>query len=148
MITQKRSNEIWVSDLLKSRFSRVHFELETICIKHNIGFKTISNTLDIWCRDYMPIQLDKNNYLQFTYKPDYLKDFPELITTDYWCDAFKGKNVKKSSLLVDGGNVIYFKDIAVLTEKIYEENDTLSPYEIVEQIKQELGVHQIGRAHV
>lgn len=40
-----------------------------------INHMELSNTNDIWCRDYMPVSLfDDGYYATYEYKPDYLWD--------------------------------------------------------------------------
>ena len=39
---------------------------------HGIPLRTIPGTQDIWCRDYMPIQVAEDRFVQFRYAPDYL----------------------------------------------------------------------------
>ena len=45
---------------------------------HGIDFAWLPRTENdnyIWARDYMPIQLEKNLFLQYQYNPDYLKRY-------------------------------------------------------------------------
>ena len=40
---------------------------------HNgVEFAAVKNTADIWMRDYMPIQIDRDTFVTYKYRPDYL----------------------------------------------------------------------------
>ncbi len=60
------------SEWLKKDYPDIFIGVARILNKHNIAYDAIPNTKDIWCRDYMPLQLDKERYLCYEYKPDYL----------------------------------------------------------------------------
>lgn len=36
----------------------------------SIEWSEVKNTKDIWIRDYMPIQLDKNSFVVYDYNPN------------------------------------------------------------------------------
>ena len=42
--------------------------------KRDIPFTYLKGTKDIWCRDYMPIQIQKDRFVFYRYTPDYLQD--------------------------------------------------------------------------
>ncbi len=81
----------------------------------------IPGTKDVWVRDFMPLQLDEDRFLQFRYDPDYLRDSPEL-RTDNGASLVPFQYCRYSNLVIDGGNIVRWKDAAVLTEKVYKEN--------------------------
>ena len=45
----------------------------TILKKHDVEYRLLKGTKDIWCRDYMPIQTESGKLVQFRYDPSYLK---------------------------------------------------------------------------
>ncbi len=77
----------------------------------------------------MPIQIDGNRFLKYTYHPDYLKPkaYQHLLSN---VDSIIQKNnpifenlqVTESNLILDGGNIVRSKNIAILTNKIFSEN--------------------------
>jgi len=87
----------------------------------------LNNTRDIWARDYMPIQVSKDKFIEFRYDPDYLqgigkerravKTYPDIV-----CDNLGIKTVK-SDIILDGGNVIKSDNAVILTDKIVKENE-------------------------
>lgn len=68
-----RPNTVYISSLLKKKFPTAAKELISVLDKHNIIVKELTNTKDIWCRDYMPIQNRLGELVQFKYNPSYLK---------------------------------------------------------------------------
>lgn len=72
MIPDYKCNAVYFSEWLKKDYPDIFIGVARILNKHNIAYDAIPNTKDIWCRDYMPLQLDKERYLCYEYKPDYL----------------------------------------------------------------------------
>ena len=81
--------------------------------------RTIQGTLDVWCRDYMPIQVSVDRFVQFRYAPDYLtgkfrhlRADGEIGPTLPWV-----QNCVRSEIVLDGGNVVAWEDRAIVTDK-------------------------------
>lgn len=119
----KNSNKIYFSSLLKQQFPKLTLELENELVKHKVSFRYLSNTKDIWCRDYMPIPVEKEQYVLFQYYPSYLKGVPEIRTDNKLVCSENGISYKYSSLIIDGGNVIKFGNKVVLTDRIFSDNN-------------------------
>lgn len=89
----------------------------------HINMALLSNTADIWCRDYMPIQLAEEDFLQYRYYPDYLtkKESDKQYITDSKsvCKALKLPNIQATDLIIDGGNVAKAHDCIIMTEKVF-----------------------------
>src|SRR5690606_17425359 len=87
----------------------------------------LPETKDIWARDYMPIQISKDKFIEYRYDPDYLqgtgKNRRELKTyPDIVCDAIK-LPTEKTDIILDGGNVVKSKNTIILTDKVVVENN-------------------------
>ena len=81
----------------------------------------------VWARDYLPIQLEEERFLQYIYNPDYLKGAPEYIPPYHAiCRSMKLK-CKKAMVVIDGGNVVKFEDCVIMTDKVLKENKVTSP---------------------
>ena len=80
MVTGKETNTVYLSEKLNSdkRFTKTCNALIKLLDKHGIRHIFLKATKDIWCRDYMPIQIEKGKFVQFRYEPSYLKDELEL----------------------------------------------------------------------
>ena len=147
MITDKETNFVYFSSLIKEDEKYLPFwnRLKPILDENQIRYGFIENTRDIWCRDYMPIQKELNDFVQFEYFPDYLIE-PKFIAKLTIPAETKIADViatKKSKLIVDGGNIIKSKSIAILTDKVYDENSKLDHKTVISTLKKELGVEEI-----
>jgi agmatine deiminase len=139
VICDERTNLVYVSDLLPKRFPDVHRQLHSV-LKDQL--RLIPGTRDIWCRDYMPIQLDADRFVQFRYDPDYLKEYPHLRTEDA-ASLLGLKSCVRSKLVIDGGNVVHHQSTAIVTDKIYKENLAIDRSRLREQLKSALEVDRL-----
>jgi agmatine/peptidylarginine deiminase len=126
MISDFETNSIYFSELLKTdkKFTGLFKELRSKLDSVGISPKFLPKTKDIWARDYMPIQVAREKFIEYRYDPDYLQgvQFRHLKTyPDIVCDAIELKTIK-SDIILDGGNVVKNKSTLILTDKIIEEN--------------------------
>lgn len=147
MITDQETNHVYFSSRITEDKRYVPFwnRLKPMLEEHAIPFSFIEGTRDIWCRDYMPLQKEKDRFVQFIYFPDYLL-FPEQIRslthTDEITTKYAGK-VKKSKLILDGGNVIRWKHKAIVTEKVFTDNKNREKKTVENWLKQDLEVDEL-----
>lgn len=128
MISDNQTNTVYFSELLKTdlRFASTCNEITKILDSYNISCEFLKKTKDIWARDYMPIQVSEDKFIEYRYDPDYLqgtwkgsrdlKTYPDMV-----CDWLNLKTIK-TDIILDGGNVIKSKDCVILTDKIVTEN--------------------------
>jgi agmatine deiminase len=124
MITDAQTDFVYFSEWLKKDFEPFYNELIGILERHNVKHDILPGTNDIWCRDYMPIQISLNKFVEYCYEPDYLKTQklrPYKSNPDIICDKLKLKTVK-TDVILDGGNVIKTDRGVILTDKIFMEN--------------------------
>jgi len=128
MVTSKESNKVCFSERLLSdeRFTQTCNALTELLEKHSVKYSFLKATKDIWCRDYMPIQIDKEKFVQFRYEPSYLKDDLELQSDPK--EVCKANNIKPqfSKINLDGGNVVNWSDRAIITDRVFDENPEYS----------------------
>lgn len=128
MVTGKQSNTVYFSERLLSdeRFAKTCNDLTELLEKHLIKYDFLEATKDIWCRDYMPIQIEKGKFVQFRYEPSYLKDDFELQSDPK--EVCKANNIKPqfSKINLDGGNVVNWSDRAIITDRVFDENPEYS----------------------
>jgi agmatine deiminase len=127
--------EIYFSSLLKEKHPNTFKEIKKSFEKHNISIKFIDNTKDIWCRDYMPVKVNENRYIQFKYEPDYLKGYENLKTNPLKLHQQLNINPIISNLNIDGGNIVKYKSKAIMTDKIFFENPEIEKDKLIEVIK-------------
>ena len=74
MITDSETNFLYLANTLPEKYSNFYQQFERVLTRWVIKFKFLPKTKDVWAVDYMPIQIDKDKFLQFVYNPDYLRD--------------------------------------------------------------------------
>ena len=127
MITDNLSNAVFFSDLLPNRCPKLYESLHRILNDKGIDNGLLSNTKDIWCRDYMPIQASDKHFVFYKFNPDYLQTpYYKRTITDVNrienIDSFRQGKWTDLDLVIDGGNVVKCDDKIIMTEKIFTEN--------------------------
>ena len=105
--------------------------------KCNFNFQFLQDTKDIWVVDFMPVQISKDKFVQFTYNPDYLqpKKYQKTISNvDNICEAIN-LTTTKLKLVVDGGNVSRSTDKVIMCDKVFHENKNISEKDLIKQLK-------------
>jgi agmatine deiminase len=145
MITGKESNRVFLSEKLHSdkRFTETCNVLTKLLEKHSIEYDYLISTKDIWCRDYMPIQIEKGKFVQFRYEPSYLEENLELQSDPK--EVCKANNIQPefSNINLDGGNVVNWSDRAILTDRVFDENPDTSKTKLISEIEELLKVEII-----
>lgn len=124
MINDNQTNTVYFSARLKeSPFTGFCINLVEILQKHGITFRFLDNTADIWCRDYMPVQVHEDKFIEYVYDPDYLKgEYSHLRSDTSVVCRSAGIDAIKTDIVLDGGNVIRYGNKVIMTEKIFPEN--------------------------
>jgi len=145
MITDNQSNFLYLSDCLPKIYPTFYKRFEEVISSCRIEYKLLPNTKDIWAVDYMPIQIERNKFVQFVYNPNYLKSKTlqkTISDVDVICQQIGIKTIK-STIKLDGGNVIKGKNKAIITTRIFSENSTHKPNKLREELCNLLEVEQI-----
>lgn len=124
MIQNNQDINIYFSSLLKQQFPKLTANLEKELNSKKIAFSYLTDTKDIWCRDFMPIQIGKDEFVLFNYFPSYLKGASKLRTDNKKVCEKHGINYTFSPIILDGGNVVRWNNKAILTDRIFTENKT------------------------
>ena len=90
---------------------------------------------NIWVRDYMPIQLEKDLFLQYRYDPDYLKGYPSYIPDYGGICKDLGLKCITTDIVMDGGNVIKCGSKVIMTDKIFKENPGYHKKELIDALE-------------
>lgn len=137
MITDKEANIVYFSDLVrtKDKLKDAFYRVQPFLDENHINYKFLQNTNDIWCRDYMPIQVKANKFVQFRYEPSYLKD--ELNSQSDPVLVLKTNKLEAefSNINLDGGNVIRCSDKVILTNRVFKENPAIDKIKLIERIE-------------
>lgn len=148
MIADKDTNTVYFSEHFKSdkRFSKTCQEITDILNACQVNYAFLPNTRDIWARDYMPIQVSEEKFIEFRYDPDYLQGEENRIKktyTDIVCDAIGLKTIK-TDIVIDGGNVIKSNNAVILTDKILIENEGIyQPDQLINELKRLFEVEKV-----
>ena len=121
------TDTVFFSDLLPKKCPTLYQSLDTILTDNSIDHRLLTNTRDIWCRDYMPIQTGEKRFVFYKYNPDYLQTkYYQRTITDVKgigsIDSLCLGDAVDLDLVVDGGNVVRCGNKIVMTEKVFFEN--------------------------
>jgi agmatine deiminase len=139
MITDLETDFVYFSDLLPQEHPEFFKKLEAILRRKKIGYGLLSHTKDIWCRDYMPIQISKDRFVQFKYDPVY----PPVTDAAKACEAIGIKPVV-SDIKIDGGNIVKSRTKVIMTSRIVNKNrEHYRKEQLIEKLKKLLDVKQV-----
>lgn len=128
MLRDQDTNTVYLSDLLRTseEFEDTCQAIVKVLGKHNVDYRFLPFTRDIWARDYMPVQVSGNKFVEFRYDPDYLqgieeerrelKTYPDIVCQEL------GLETVKTDIIIDGGNVIRSSNKVIMTDKVLWEN--------------------------
>ena len=82
----------------------------------------------------MPIQCSPDRFVAYRYEPDYLRGKSQYITN--WKHVIAPNRIPyvNSSLILDGGNVIMCGNKVILTEKVFQENPSFLPMQLIHHV--------------
>lgn len=148
MVEDKNTNLVYFSDLLRTdiKYSSTCKSITTKLDQFKIKYKFLENTNDIWARDYMPIQVTENEFIEYLYDPDYLQNDQYFHTRTITSNVCQSINLTtfKTDIIIDGGNIIKSSDCLIMTDKIYIENkENYHSEELTEKLKSTFGVNKI-----
>jgi agmatine deiminase len=137
MIIDSDTNTVYFSEHLKtdSSYKGSCYNIIAILEKHKVKYGFLKGTKDIWARDYMPIQLDVDSFVQFRYEPSYLKNElqfqsdPKVV-----CNANNFKPLF-SDINLDGGNVVKWKDKVIISIRVFKENIRYEKTKLIDEIE-------------
>ena len=70
MIQDNQCNRVFFSALFRERCPIAFRGLTEVLDRYEVPWSLLEGTNDIWCRDYMPIQVLPNQFLGYDYHPD------------------------------------------------------------------------------
>jgi len=121
MIPDWETNHLFLSDRLEADEPALVAGLRSVLA--GVPIDIIPDTKNIWCRDFMPIQLDDGRFFQFVYAPDYLRGHERLVTPP--CRLPFMHDYRQEPIVLDGGNVAASRNRVILTDKVYKENPSI-----------------------
>lgn len=145
MITDPQTNFLYLADSLPKQYPDFYLRFEKILTDSKIDFALLPNTKDIWAVDYMPIQIELNQFVRFTYNPSYLQKKKYLKTisdVDTICKDI-GIDTRKTDILLDGGNVIRWKNKVIMSDKVFSENPGYERKQLIKELHDLLEIDQL-----
>jgi agmatine/peptidylarginine deiminase len=147
MIPDWQTNKVYFSSRLEIDYPAIHANIRNALIALKIEPQYLYDTKDVWARDYMPIQIMKDEFIEYRYDPDYLqgkrkghrdlKTYPDIVL------AHNNLPVAiKSDLILDGGNVVKSGSSIILTDKVSIEN-RLTKAETIKRLKRTFQVDKV-----
>ncbi len=142
MITDNQTNTVYFSNLLPEEHPKEFKELSDIIDSAGHKVKLLVETYDIYCRDYMPVQVADDDYVQFVFRPKaYFK--PEEytdITNPVLVELINNLTQPRySPIILDGGNVIKATDKVIITDRVFKDNSyQFTETEILAHLEKEL----------
>jgi agmatine/peptidylarginine deiminase len=147
MIPDCQTNKVYFSGRLKINYSTSHANIQNALGALQIEPLYLTDTKDVWARDYMPIQVGEDKFLEYRYDPDYLqgkskghrdlKTYPDIV-----CNRNNLLPTTKSDLILDGGNLVKSENSIILTDKVSIEN-RLTKTETINQLKRTFEVDTV-----
>ena len=137
MVINTACNQVYFSELLSldPRYAPAWNRIEAILIKHGVRYELLPYTKDIWCRDYMPVQVDEDEFVMFRYEADYVLERPDEITERKPVLDSLGLQATSIDLIVDGGNVVNWTDRVIMTERVFKDNPMIPRQEVINRLE-------------
>ena len=138
MITHFETNKVYFAQGLNSQvFENAAYSLVKAFHDSHVNWVKIPCAHSpqlIWVRDYMPVQVSKDRFIQFRYEPDYLMENPEYKPDVHCILSQLGIDVCCSPINLDGGNIISCGDKVIMTDRIFKENPQYSHDRLIEEL--------------
>lgn len=145
MITDNLTTRVYFSSILPEKCPVLNAHIEETLQERGVPYAYLSGTKDIWCRDFMPIQIEEDRFVFYKYIPDYLQDKTGLRLQTNPMEVFQTESnllqpIQQNSLsldlVLDGGNVVKCGDKIVMTDKVFVENKDKSNVEVQRMLEE------------
>lgn len=145
MIADCDTNVVFVADTLEKKLPHVHEQLSSILAERGVPVRAIPGTLDMWSRDYMPVQVRDDRFVQFVYKPDYLTGRYRHLRADGKIGPMLPwiKECVRSDIVLDGGNVVGWRDKVIMTIKVLARNRSRGRSKLLAELQNLLEVDRV-----
>ena len=140
MILDSQCNKVYLSALMPEKCPKTYGNLTQILEKYKVDWGLLDGTKDIWCRDFMPVQVSNGCRVAYTYNPDYLRLYKKYIGkitngASILNEMGLGYDDSIADIVLDGGNVVRCGSKVVMTAKVFEENPSVRPYNLIERLE-------------
>ena len=145
MIHDRETNILYLSALLPTKYTTFFDRFADVLGKWRVQCELLKGTKDIWCVDYMPVQVAETAFVQFTYNPSYLnfKKYQRTITDPSAICEGLGIAPTRSAIKIDGGNVVKGTKRVIVTDRIFSENPAYTETGLLDQLSELLQLDRI-----
>ena len=115
---------LYITDLLQTYHPAISKALAFICQENDIRVNVIRGAKDLWCRDFMPVQVAPGKFVQFKFQPEYYQDvrWIHLQTNVTKLKYLLTGEIIQSNIILDGGNLCSYEGKYIITDRIFEDN--------------------------
>lgn len=143
-----RNNIVFISAQLKVFHPNVYFSLKNAFTQISVDCKELPDTRDIWVRDFLPVRTRTGKFVQFVFNPSYLRSCkyahlrtePEVVLPHL---GISTKDIVRSPLILDGGSIHIFNNVALVSTRILKENKKYSKRFIRRHLEEVLEVSSV-----
>jgi len=145
MITDKETNKLYLSPLLEKDYPLFFQNFKKVLDQHSIQPDYLSDTKDVWCVDFMPIQISEKQFVQFKFDPTYLKPkkYHKTISDPSLICNHLNLTPKTTDIIADGGNVTRSKNKVIMTTRVIKENPQYTVKQLTDTITELLELDQL-----
>src|SRR5687768_13552370 len=114
-----------MTDLLQTDHRAISNALTSTCQENGIQVNVIHGAKDLWCRDFMPVQVTPAKFVQFNFQPKYYQHpkWIHLQTDVSQLQYFLEGEIMQSDIILDGGNLCGYQRKYILTDRIFQDNN-------------------------
>ncbi len=146
MIADSETNFLYLADTLPKKYSNFYDRFKNVLNDCDIESKFLSETKDVWAVDFMPIQVGVNEFIRFLYRPPYLtksKKWAKTISdVDGICKDI-GIETAKTSIILDGGNVVRTKNKVIITDRVFIDNPNYDRRQLTRELYELLQIDEL-----
>ena len=118
---------VYLSPALDMAFPDVYAKITSTLTKHCIKWDVLFANMNIWCRDWMPIQTALG-YTKFKYKTVGYDKYKQLHVPQACWEQF---HPATSNIILDGGNVEQNETTVLMTEIVFKHNPDIKREKLI-----------------
>ena len=138
-MTDSLANSVYVCQAL-DRYPKVFSSLVEELMAADCSVHIVTETRNVWCRDYFPVQVAKDKFVKFRYIHDD-RTWPQLYVSDTAWQHIGP--IVKSDIVLDGGNVVRHDGKVLMTEIVFEHNPGYDPDDLHDELERLLDAQVI-----
>src|SRR5687767_1359296 len=146
MITDNQTNFLFLADTLPKKYLNFYQRFLKVLDNCKIAVELLPQTKDIWAVDYMPIQVEVDKFVRFSYRPSYLMRYKKWIKTisdvDSICNDL-GIQTVKTDIVVDGGNVTRTTNKVIMTDRVFVDNPSYDRKQLIRKLYELLEIDKL-----